>query len=72
MIIGQEDTRMMYEAVVMIVFKKDQPNQVDRDLEKLLMVLENSVYNGDKGTTIPENLVETFKICYIARLGFGK
>lgn len=72
MIIGKEDTSMMYNAISMIVFKKDQTNQVDRDLEKLLMVLENSVNHEDKGTFIPENLVETFKTCYICRLAFGK
>ena len=71
MIIGQEDTEKMYDAVSMIVFKKEAPNQIDRDLERLLMVLENAVHHGHKGTAIPENLVETFKTCYIQSLFSG-
>ena len=71
MIIGQEDTKTMYAKISMIVFKKEVPNQIDRDLEKLLMILENSVNHENKGTIIPKSLLETFKICYICRFDFG-
>lgn len=68
MIISREDIHSMYNVVSMVVRKKESPNQIDRDLEKLLTILDNAVYKNYKVATIPESLEEMFKVLYLANL----